>query len=67
MKISDKQMKILSGAFFLIGAIVVAYTRNYNKTHESDPNNYGKWIGIFLFFAGMLLLMPWRKNKINKL
>ena len=62
MKISDKQMKILSGFFLLLGAIVVAYSINFNKAHESDPNNYGKWIGLSLFLVAMVFLMPWKKK-----
>jgi len=63
MKLSNSQMKILSGIFSLIGVIVAAYTSRYNKTHENDPNNYGHWIGIFLLFVGLILLMPWKKEK----
>ena len=56
-------MKILSGIFSLIGVIVTAYTSHYNKTHENDPNSYGHWVGIFLLFVGLILLMPWKKKK----
>jgi len=48
MKISEKQMKIVAGLFFIIGVIVAA--------------NISHWIGIFIMIAGMFFLMPWKKK-----
>jgi hypothetical protein len=42
-------MKIISGIFLLPRAIVAAYIN--------------KGIGIFIIIAGMVFLMPWKKNK----
>ena len=48
MKISEKEMKIVAGLFFIIGVIVAA--------------NINHWIGIFIMIAGMFFLMPWKKK-----
>jgi len=65
MKITNKHLQILAGIFFLLATIIIILTGNYNKTHVTDPNIYGRWIGISLFFVGFFLLMPWGKKKDN--
>ena len=63
MKITEKQLKILSGLCFLAGAIVLILTKSYNANHIGEPNNYGKWIGIAIMIIGLVLLAPWVKKK----
>jgi len=62
MKITNKQFRLLSGLFYLLGALVVVYTKVYNKNHPEDPNSYGLWIGIVLIILGMVFLIPWNKK-----
>jgi len=66
MKITEKQLRILSGLCLLAGAIVVILTKSYNANHIDDPNNFGKWTGIAIMIIGLILLAPWVKNKEQK-
>jgi hypothetical protein len=66
MKITNKTLQFLGGFCFLAGAIVGLIVRKYNANHVEDPNTYGKWIGIAIMIIGLILLMPWIKNKEQK-
>jgi len=63
MKITNKTLQILSGFCILVGVIIGLVTRKYNANHPEDPNIYGKWIGIAIMIIGLILLMPWVKDK----
>ena len=63
MKITSKQLRFISGFLFLIGAIIVVLTLNFNSKHPGDPNIYGKWAGIGVMIIGLVLLAPWIKDK----
>jgi hypothetical protein len=62
MKITNKQLRILSGILLLAGAILGVLTSNFNKSHPHDPNVYGKWISIGIMIIGLVLLAPWVKE-----
>jgi hypothetical protein len=66
MKITNKFLQILGGFCFLAGAIIGIIFRNYNGNHPEEPVSYGKWISIAIMFIGIILLMPWVKNKEQK-
>ena len=63
MKISEKQINILSGLCILTGLIIVLITRKYNTENPDNPNLYGKWIGIAFAVIGMIFLTPWQGKK----
>ena len=63
MKIANKSLQILAGVCFLLGVIIELIARKYNSNHPDDPNVYGKWIGIAIMIIGLILLMPWIKDK----
>lgn len=63
MKITEKQLRLLSGLLFLIGAIIVVLTNNFNAKHPDDPILFGKWTGIGVMIIGLVLLAPWVKDK----
>jgi hypothetical protein len=65
MKLTQKHLKMLSGLFLLLGAVIVILTKNYNENNPEDLNNYGKWLGIFIMIIGLVFLAPWIKDKNN--
>jgi uncharacterized protein YjeT (DUF2065 family) len=66
MKITNKFLQILGGFCFLAGAVIGLIIRQYNVNHPEEPNSYGKWIGIAVMIIGLILLMPWVKDKEQK-
>ena len=62
MKITNKFLQILGGFCFLAGAVI----KNYNVNHPEEHNSYGKWISIAVMIIGLILLMPWVKDKEQK-
>jgi uncharacterized protein YjeT (DUF2065 family) len=63
MKITEKQLRILSIILFLIGTGIVVMTKNYNIKHQDDPDLFGKWFGIFIMIFGLILLVPWIRKR----
>jgi hypothetical protein len=42
MKLTQKHLRLLSGLFILLGAVIAVFTRNYNTNNPEDTNNYGQ-------------------------
>jgi len=63
MKITQKQLRILSGFCILLGAIVVVITNYLTDKNLSEPNKIWKWAGIGIMIVGLILLMPWVEKK----
>jgi len=66
MKITNKTLQILGGVCILAGTIVGLIFRKYNVNHPEDPISYGKWMSIAIMIIGLILLMPWVKEKEQK-
>jgi hypothetical protein len=66
MKVTNKFLQILSGLCLLAGVIIWFITRRYNLNHPDDPIVYGKWISVGIMIIGLILLMPWVKDKEQK-
>jgi uncharacterized protein YjeT (DUF2065 family) len=52
MKITDRQLRLISGLTMLTGAIVSIIFKSA-----------GKYIGIGIIIVGMILLAPWVKDE----
>jgi ACR3 family arsenite efflux pump ArsB len=66
MKITNKFLQILGAFCFLAGVIIGIILRKYNASHPETPISYGSWISIAVMIIGLILLMPWVKNKDQK-
>ncbi len=63
MKLTQKNLRLLSGLLILLGIVITVLTRNYNANNPEDLNKYGQWLGIGIIILGIILLAPWIKDK----
>lgn len=66
MKITTKFLQILSGICILVGVIITLLARKYNANHPDDPLKWLEWISYGIMIIGLILLMPWIKDKEKK-
>jgi hypothetical protein len=62
MKITEKQLRILSGILFLGSIMIYFLTRKFHAHNPDDPD-YGKLVGVGVAIIGLILLAPWVKDK----
>jgi hypothetical protein len=66
MKITTKFLQILSGICILAGIIITLLARKYNTSHPDNPHKWMEWISYGIMIIGLILLMPWVKDKEKK-
>jgi len=63
MKITTKFLQILSGICILAGIIITLLARRYNANLPDDPRKWLEWGSYGIMIIGLILLMPWIKDK----
>lgn len=66
MKITNKHLQFLSGFCILTGIIITLLARKYNANHPDNPHKWIEWISYGIMIIGLILLMPWIKDKEKK-